>query len=155
AILEERLVARIGPQDLIALRAAGAGVGNRAGADDLSLRHGLVEARERRLLGAGGTKEPITLRVGAAGTPARAGVDPAASLRRGDLLGQAEGADHVLVVSARGVDGADVDALAHRKWQADAVAVLLLALAVGHAVIDVAARGRAERVGLILAHLER
>src|SRR5271166_6000538 len=108
AILEVGLVARVRPQDLIALPAARAGRRDRAGADDLSLRHRLVEARERRLLGAAEAKAPVALRIGAAGAPARAGVDPAATLRRGDLLGRAEGADHVLVVSARGVDGADV-----------------------------------------------
>src|SRR5208283_285498 len=155
AIFEEGLVARVRPQDLIALPAARTGRRDRAGADDLSLRHGLVEARERRLLGAAEAKAPVALRVGAAGTPARAGVDPAASLRRGDLLGRAEGADHVFVVGARGIDRADVDALAHRKRQADAVAVLLLALAIGDAVIHVAACGGAEGVGLVLAHLER
>src|SRR5271166_588941 len=46
AILEERLVARIRPEDLIALSAARTGRRDRAGADDLALRHGLVEARE-------------------------------------------------------------------------------------------------------------
>ena len=54
----------------------------------------------------------------------------------------------------RCVDRADVHALAHRKRQADAVAVLLLALAVGDAVVHVAARRGAERISLVLADLE-
>ena len=44
--------------------------------------------------------------------------------------------------------------LTHRKRQADAVAVLHVALAVGDAVEHIAARRGAERVSLILADLE-
>jgi hypothetical protein len=108
AVLEEGVVARIGPEDLVALRVpAGLGLSDRAGTNDLPLPHGLVEARERRILGASEADSAVALSVGATAI-ARAGVGRAASLRRSDRLRQTIGADHVFVVGACGVDRADV-----------------------------------------------
>ena len=79
AVPEEGLVARIGPEDLIALRVL-ARLSDRAGTNDLPLRHGLLEARERRILGASEADSAVALSVGARAL-ARAGVDRTASLR--------------------------------------------------------------------------
>ncbi len=95
----------------------------------------------------------VALSVGA-GLLAPAGVDRAVSLRRGNRLWQAVGADHVFVGFASRVNRTDVLVLANRKRQADAVAVLRVALAVSDAVEHIAARRGAKRISLILADLE-
>jgi hypothetical protein len=60
-----------------------------------------------------------------------------------------EGWPHVFVIGACGIGYADVLALARTKRQADAIAVLHVALAVGDAVLDIAARRSTKGVSLI------
>ena len=76
AVPEEGLVTRIGPEDLIALRVvAGLCLSDRAGTNDLPLRHGLVEARERRILGASEGDLP-SVRPHQSGEPVFTSIDP-------------------------------------------------------------------------------
>ena len=88
AIFEKRLVARVRPENLVALGASVARVRDRARTDDPSFRDRLVEAWKGRVLGALEADSAVALGVGAAGLSALAGVDPAAPLRRCNLLGK-------------------------------------------------------------------
>ena len=61
AVTQERFLAGVGTCDLVAQLRRGIGHGDRAGAYDLPLRQGPVEARERFSLGAGEAQTAVAL----------------------------------------------------------------------------------------------
>lgn len=148
---EVGIVARIGAGDLEADRRA-RGHAYRARADDLRAVERLVEPGERTALAAGETYAAVALRVAAVG-PRWTGIERLIAMRRDDGLRHAERTHHVPIVDAVGVDRADVLAV-DPKWQADAIALFDVALAVGHLVEHRAACGCAQCVRLPLADLE-
>src|SRR6266446_2310893 len=152
AVAKERALAWVGAGDLVAgQRRRRVGDNSRARANDLALLQRLGEARERLSLGAGEAEAAVALGVGAVRGTGRTSVERLVAIGCDDRSGQTEGAHHVAVGRTLAIDRADVFAVVEVERQADAVARLHLAFAVGKSIEAKATGDSAERVGLTRA----
>src|SRR4051794_10265710 len=154
AVLQERLLARIGSRNLVAdLGRARIGDRNRAGADNLVFREPLVETRKGLTLRALEAHAAVTLTIGPVRGLLRTSINRHVAAGPDDRGRNTERAHHVAVLAALGIYGAHITPIV-AEGKTDAVAKFDVTLAIGHIVENEAACRRAQRIDLALAYFE-